>query len=190
MKQKIYTIKDLQVLSSNRREFVSYSRRTSKNKNRVTTLHVPHSKKESFKNPCYGRYNLPLTSVIIFPLVLFLSLWLARFCFCCKTRSLVVRYSRANSLIILQNLLMLTSRIAYGGWPINNKNEWNLENNEFINVKGKNLYWWSLGKKPTTLYFTESIYYFTSSHHFLCATEFSWMLCIALVCFIIKTMKV
>lgn len=55
---------------------------------------------------------LKLTSVIIFPLVLFLSLWLARFCFCCKTLSLVVRYSRANSLMILQNLFMFTSRIA------------------------------------------------------------------------------
>lgn len=55
---------------------------------------------------------LRLTSVIIFPLVLFLSLWLARFCFCCRTLSLVVRYSRANSLMILQNLLMFTSRIA------------------------------------------------------------------------------
>ena len=69
---------------------------------------------------------MKLTSVIIFPRVLFLSLWLARFCFCCKTLSLVVRYSSANSLMILQNLFMFTSRIAYGGWPIKRRKEWNL----------------------------------------------------------------
>ena len=70
---------------------------------------------------------MKLTSVIIFPLVLFLSLWLARFCFCCKTLSLVVRYSRANSLMVLQNLFMFTSRIAYGGCPMKSKKEWNLQ---------------------------------------------------------------
>lgn len=48
---------------------------------------------------CWWRGGL--TSVIIFPLVLFRSLWLARFSFCWSTRSLVVRYSRANSLRIL-----------------------------------------------------------------------------------------
>ena len=69
---------------------------------------------------------MKLTSVIIFPRVLFLSLWLARFCFCCRTLSLVVRYSSANSLMILQNLFMFTSRIAYGGWPIKRRKEWNL----------------------------------------------------------------
>lgn len=68
-----------------------------------------------------------LTSVIIFPLVLFLSRWLALFCFCCSTRSLVVRYSRANSLRILLKRWMLTSRTAYTGWPRNNRKAWNLQ---------------------------------------------------------------
>lgn len=68
-----------------------------------------------------------LTSVIIFPLVLFLSRWLALFCFCCSTRSLVVRYSRANSLRILLKRWMLTSRTAYTGWPRNRRNAWNLQ---------------------------------------------------------------
>ena len=68
-----------------------------------------------------------LTSVIIFPLVLFLSRWLALFCFCCSTRSLVVRYSRANSLRILLKRWMLTSRTAYIGWPRNSRNAWNLQ---------------------------------------------------------------
>lgn len=68
-----------------------------------------------------------LTSVIIFPLVLFLSRWLALFCFCCSTRSLVVRYSRANSLRILLKRWMLTSRTAYIGWPRNSRKAWNLQ---------------------------------------------------------------
>lgn len=68
-----------------------------------------------------------LTSVIIFPLVLFRSRWLALFCFCCSTRSLVVRYSRANSLRILLKRWMLTSRTAYTGWPRNNRKAWNLQ---------------------------------------------------------------
>lgn len=84
---------------------------------RLTILSKWHKEAELIK----------LTSVIIFPLVLFLSLWLARFCFCCKTLSLVVRYSNANSLMILQNLFMFTSRIAYGGCPIKSKKEWNLQ---------------------------------------------------------------
>lgn len=69
----------------------------------------------------------PLTSVIIFPLVLFLSRWLALFCFCCSTRSRVVRYSRANSLRILLKRWMLTSRTAYIGWPRNSRKAWNLQ---------------------------------------------------------------
>lgn len=72
---------------------------------------------------CWGT----LTSVIIFPLVLFLSRWLALFCFCCSTRSLVVRYSRANSLRILLKRWMLTSRTAYIGWPRNSRKAWNLQ---------------------------------------------------------------
>lgn len=75
-----------------------------------------------------------LTSVIIFPLVLFLSRWLALFCFCCSTRSLVVRYSRANSLRILLKRWMLTSRTAYTGWPRNNRKAWNLQTQDKKNV--------------------------------------------------------
>lgn len=82
-----------------------------------------------------------LTSVIILPRVLFLSRWLALFCFCCSTRSLVVRYSSANSLRILLKRWTLTSLIAYGGWPRNNRNEWNLEIKHIpTNVKRRTLY--------------------------------------------------
>lgn len=88
-----------------------------------------------------------LTSVIIFPLVLFLSRWLALFCFCCSTRSLVVRYSRANSLRILQKRWILTSRTAYIGWPTNNRKAWNLQmNRETSHKQSADM---SLGMTPT-----------------------------------------
>lgn len=57
----------------------------------------------------YAGLTGAVTSVIIFPRVLLRSRWSARFCFCCSTRSRVVRYSRANSLRILLNLWTLIS---------------------------------------------------------------------------------
>lgn len=62
------------------------------------------------------------TSVIILPRVLFRSLWFAFFSICCWTRSLVVRYSKANSERTLQNLFGLDSAIRCWGIPSHNKN--------------------------------------------------------------------
>lgn len=56
-----------------------------------------------------------LTSVIILPLVLVLSLWAARLCLRVRTRSRVVRYSRENSLMIRQNEVTLMSRTEEDG---------------------------------------------------------------------------
>jgi len=50
------------------------------------------------------------TSVIILPRVLVRSRWTARLRFWVRTLSRVVRYSRANSLMILQNWVTLVSR--------------------------------------------------------------------------------
>lgn len=63
-----------------------------------------------------------LTSVIIFPLVLLRSRWLAFFSSCCITRSLVVLYSRANSDTILQNSFGFVSCILCNGIPSHRMN--------------------------------------------------------------------
>lgn len=65
-------------------------------------LYRPHSISSSSSDGA-------LTSMIILPLVLLRSRWSALFCFCCRTRSRVVRYSSANSLRILLNLWTLIS---------------------------------------------------------------------------------
>lgn len=49
------------------------------------------------------KVTVSLTSVIIFPRVFVRSRWAARLRFWVRTLSRVVRYSRANSLMILQN---------------------------------------------------------------------------------------
>lgn len=77
------------------------------------------------------------TSVIIFPLVLFLSLWLAFFSNCWITLSLVVRYSKANSETTLQNSFGLVSEIWCKGIPSHNKNLWNLKQKTVAKIVGK-----------------------------------------------------
>lgn len=64
------------------------------------------------------------TSVIILPRVLFLSRWLAFFSSCCKTRSLVVLYSRENSETIRQNSFGLVSWTRCSGIPSQRMNLW------------------------------------------------------------------
>lgn len=53
--------------------------------------------------------------MIILPLVLVLSLRAACLCLRVRTRSLVVRYSRQNSLTIRQKVVTLTSRTEEDG---------------------------------------------------------------------------
>lgn len=53
--------------------------------------------------------------MIILPLVLVRSLWAARLRLRLRTRSLVVRYSRENSLMVRQKLVTFTSRTEEGG---------------------------------------------------------------------------
>ena len=65
---------------------------------------------------------LILTSTIIFPLVFFRSRWLAFFSNCWTTFSRVVRYSRANSLTVLQNELILSSLAWCRGNPMYSNN--------------------------------------------------------------------
>lgn len=67
------------------------------------------------------------TSVISFPRVRFLSLYLIFFWLCSLIFSLVVRYSSANSLTILQNWLGLVSFDCDMGRPIQIKNLWYLQ---------------------------------------------------------------
>lgn len=71
-----------------------------------------------------------LTSVINFPRVLVRSRWAARLRFWVRTLSLVVRYSKENSLMILQNWVILVSRTEYEGWPRYRRNEWNLRHRD------------------------------------------------------------
>lgn len=68
--------------------------------------------------------------MIIFPRVLVLSRCMARFRWAVRTWSRVVRYSRANSLMIRQKLVTLTSLTEKEGWPRNSRKEWNLQQEE------------------------------------------------------------
>lgn len=63
--------------------------------------------------------------MIIFPLVLFLSRWLAFFSSCCITLSLVVLYSSANSDTIRQNSFGFVSCTLCSGMPSQRMNLWN-----------------------------------------------------------------
>lgn len=80
---------------------------------KVTKQHLTcKEKRKKRSRKCVSvraRLTGALTSTIIFPRVLLRSRWSARFCFCCSTRSRVVRYSSANSLRILLNLCTLIS---------------------------------------------------------------------------------
>lgn len=75
------------------------------------------------RNPM-GKLKAFLTSVIILPRVLLRSRWLAFFSSCCKTRSRVVLYSRANSETMRQNSLGLVSVSRCSGMPSQRMNLW------------------------------------------------------------------